>query len=148
MPSPSEPLIDERFRELAAVLRDARPRPSERLRERVRELAETPVEPARGFRMRRLVRLALAVAALGGPPGGPGGGFPRARAGAARDRGRRARGPRRRRVPARLALVRQPRRPRGLARRAGGGDDPGDGRPRTSRDPADRAPGPDLQGGA
>jgi cytochrome bd-type quinol oxidase subunit 1 len=74
MPSPSEPLIDERFEELAALLRDTRPRPPERLREHVRELALTPVveRPARRFArfdLRRLVPLAtalLVVAALAG----------------------------------------------------------------------------------
>src|SRR4051812_50061747 len=71
MPSPSEPLIDERFRELAALLRDARPRPSERLREQVRELAlAPPAAPAHRLRVRRLVPLAIAVAVTAAVAGG------------------------------------------------------------------------------
>src|SRR3954454_5505252 len=71
MPSPSEPLIDERFRELAAQLRDARPRPSERLREQVRELAlAPPAAPAPRLRVRRLVPLAIAVAVTAALAGG------------------------------------------------------------------------------
>jgi hypothetical protein len=65
MPSPSEPLIDERYRELAAMLRDARPRPSEQLREQVRELAAAPAsEPApRRLRLRPLVAIVAVVVA-------------------------------------------------------------------------------------
>ena len=65
MPSPSEPLIDERYRELAAMLRDARPRPSERLREQVRDLAAAPAaEPApRRLRLRPLVVIVAVVVA-------------------------------------------------------------------------------------
>jgi Domain of unknown function (DUF4349) len=73
MPSPSEPLIDERFEELAALLRDTRPLPPERLREHVRELAQAPAveRPRRRLRFepRRVVLLAtglLVVTALAG----------------------------------------------------------------------------------
>jgi Domain of unknown function (DUF4349) len=93
MPSPSEPLIDERYRDLAAMLRDARPRPSERLREQVRELAAAPAaEPApRRFRLRPLVAITavvLATAVFGGigllaSRGGGGGGDTAASGGSA-----------------------------------------------------------------
>lgn len=65
MPSSPEPLPDERFEELAALLRDARPRPTEALRERVRELALAPSEPRARFGQRRLrvVAPALVIAA-------------------------------------------------------------------------------------
>jgi hypothetical protein len=62
---PSLPDVDERFEELAALVRAARPRPPEALRERVRELAaaEPPARrsPVRG---RRRLALVLAPAAL------------------------------------------------------------------------------------
>jgi hypothetical protein len=64
MPSSPEPLLDERFAELAALLRDARPRASEELRAHVRELALSPAaaRPARRrLRPRRLLTLAPAL---------------------------------------------------------------------------------------
>lgn len=66
MPSSPEQLPDERFEELAALLRDARPRSSEALRERVRELALAPAEPRARFGRRRRLRVlapALVIAA-------------------------------------------------------------------------------------
>jgi hypothetical protein len=65
MPSPPEPVIDERFEELAAAVRAGRPRASDELRHRVRALAAAEPErrPARRFAVRRAV-LVLAPAAL------------------------------------------------------------------------------------
>jgi Domain of unknown function (DUF4349) len=64
MPSSPEPFLDERFAELAALLRDARPRPSEELRAHVRRLALTPAAARperRRFPPRRLLTLAPAL---------------------------------------------------------------------------------------
>jgi hypothetical protein len=77
MPSPSDPVLDERFEELAALLRDTRPRPPERLREHVRELAQAPVveRPERRrlrFERRRLAPLAIAVLVTAALAGGIG----------------------------------------------------------------------------
>jgi hypothetical protein len=62
MPSSPE-LQDERFEELAALLRDARPRPSESLRERVREIAATPIAERPKPRRWLMLAPALVVAA-------------------------------------------------------------------------------------
>jgi hypothetical protein len=72
MASPSDPLLDERHEELAALLRDSRPRASEQLREQVRELASRPAparEPRR-FGLPRLAPVALAVLVLAAVIGG------------------------------------------------------------------------------
>ena len=55
MPSVPEPAVDERFDELAALIRARKPRASEELRERVRTLAA--VEPARGRQQRVVLRV-------------------------------------------------------------------------------------------
>jgi len=69
MPSLRDPALDERFDELAAQIRGARPRAGEQLRERVRETAARglPVaEPRRRLRLAPiLVFAALALAAVG-----------------------------------------------------------------------------------
>jgi hypothetical protein len=62
MPSSPDPLMDERFAELAAVLRDARPRAPERLRAHVRELAAVPAVVPKERTLLRLPRRALVLA--------------------------------------------------------------------------------------
>jgi hypothetical protein len=65
MPSPSDPLTDARFAELTALLRDARPRAPEQLREHVRELSAAPaVEPQKRSSRRFLRRSLVLVPAL------------------------------------------------------------------------------------
>ena len=74
MPSPSDQqLLDERYEELAAQLRAARPRASEQLREQVRELARRPVverSTTRAPLFRRLAPLALAALLVAAVVGG------------------------------------------------------------------------------
>jgi hypothetical protein len=69
MPSLRDPALDERFDELAAQIRGARPRAGIELRDRVRETAARGVplaEPRRRFRLAPiLVLAALALAAVG-----------------------------------------------------------------------------------
>jgi ribosomal protein L29 len=62
MPSSPDPLVDERFAELAALLRDARPRTPERLREHVRELAAVRTVTPKARRLPRVPRRALVLA--------------------------------------------------------------------------------------
>nr|MBA3330980.1 hypothetical protein [Actinomycetota bacterium] len=69
MPSPPEPLLDERYDELVEALRAARPHASTELRERVRALAAEP-EPGRResrstLRPRALVPAFLVVLLVG-----------------------------------------------------------------------------------
>jgi Domain of unknown function (DUF4349) len=63
MPSSPEPPVEERFEKLAALLRETRPRPSEALREQVRELAAAPAvgRPTSRARGRRALVLAPAL---------------------------------------------------------------------------------------
>jgi Domain of unknown function (DUF4349) len=63
MPSPPDPAVDERFDELAALIRAARPRASDDLRERVRALAEAEPAPRAARRFRFPARRTLLVLA-------------------------------------------------------------------------------------